>query len=147
MFVGSWPTKVGSTSRSPAETWWVLLAIANLGQKTNNNCLQKSRFWTVMAQVVCTSSLAGGKEIGSGHIPMENQHSPSSPLNKELPVCWGLLCPQSGRVWTSICTSLMSCTPHPAPRTHHPCGLQAPSSSARRITGNCSGNSGKAKGI
>ena len=143
--MGSWPTKVGSTSRNPAETWWVLLAIANLGQKTNNNCLQKSRFWTVMAQVVCTSSLAGGKEIGSGHIPMENQHSPSSPLNKELPVCWGLLCPQSGK---SVDFNMhIAYVMHPASRTPHPPSMRAPSSSTRRITGNCSVNSGKAKEI
>lgn len=41
VFVGSWPTQVGSISRISAGTWWVLLSIANPGQKTNNNCLQK----------------------------------------------------------------------------------------------------------
>ena len=45
-------------------TWWALLAIANLGQKPNNNCLRKSRISVSERSPVC--DLAGDKKVQSG---------------------------------------------------------------------------------
>ena len=43
VFVGSWLTKAGSTSRGPAGTLRDALAIAELGKKANNNYFKKGR--------------------------------------------------------------------------------------------------------